>query len=85
MERVHKQVNTVHEKDLDGLLSKLGLSEKFEGGKLYCKFCKNVVNRENIYSVLPETGSVNIICDKPQCITDLLQYLEEKKRTKLEQ
>jgi hypothetical protein len=85
MEQEKKQVNAVHEKDLIGLLERLGIKEKFENNELRCKFCEEVVNIENIYSVLPESESVNLICDKPKCITALMGYLDEKNKTKTEQ
>ncbi len=85
MEQEKKQVNTVHENDLINLLERLGIKDRFINKELLCKFCGNVVNKENIYSVLPESGGVNLICDKPECITKLLEYLENKKKTKTEQ
>lgn len=85
MEQENKQVSAVHERDLDNLLTRFGVKEKFDSGQMKCKFCGTVVTRENIHSVLPESGEVSVICDKPKCITALLGYLENKKRTKLEQ
>lgn len=79
-----KQLNAVHERDLGTLLKRFGVQEKFNEGILSCKFCKISVTKENIYSVLPEAGMVNLICDKPDCVTQLLGYLEEKNRTKVE-
>lgn len=85
MEQEKKQINAVHEKDLVGLLERLDVKEKFINNELHCKFCDSIVNKGNIYSVLPESASINLICDKPECITKLLEYLEEKERTKTEQ
>lgn len=85
MDQDNKQLNAVHESDLINLLERLGIKEKFENNRLKCKFCGDTINIENIYSVLPEAGTVNLICDKPQCITQLLSYLNEKKKIKLEQ
>ncbi len=84
MEQDNKQVNAVHERDLDNLLTRFGVKEKFDAGQIRCKFCDVVVSKENIHSVLPESGEVSIICDKPECIAALLEHLEEKKRTKPE-
>jgi len=85
MEKEKEQVSAVHEKDLVILLEKLGIKEKFVAGELHCKFCDNVINKENIYSVFPESGGINLICDEPECITKLLEYIGEKKRIKGEQ
>ena len=85
MDQENKQVSAVHERDLVKLLERFGIKEKFENNQLKCKFCGDTVNADNIYSVFPESGTVNLICDKPQCITSFLGYLDEKKKTKLEQ
>lgn len=85
MEKDIRQMNTVHERDLNNLLEKLGVKEKFEHNELQCKFCKQIVNKTNIYSILPESGAVNLICDKPECISSFFEYLDEKKKTELEQ
>jgi len=85
MDENKKIVNAVHEKDLEALLEKIGLKDAFISKQINCKFCKQIVDINNIYSVLPESGTFNIVCDKPVCITFLLQYLEERKKTKLEQ
>lgn len=79
-----EQINTVHENDLMSVLLKLGLKEKNEKKEVKCKFCKTEISFENTYSFLPESGSVNIICDNPTCITELMKYLSEKDKTKSE-
>ena len=83
MESEKKQINTIHERDIENLLIQLGIKEQFLNNELNCKFCKDTVNMENIYSFLPESGTVNIICDKPKCITDLMLYIDNKKRNKI--
>ena len=75
-----KEIKTVHERDLDRLLVKLKIKEDFDNGKLTCKFCKNIINRENLYSFLSEAGVVHLICDKPDCVSSMLMYVEEKKK-----
>lgn len=84
MENESKQLNTVHEKDLDNLLSKIGVKEKFDAGQMNCKFCKEPVNKNNLYSVFPESASINMVCDKPVCVSALMEYVEEKKKSKTE-
>lgn len=84
MEKETKQLNTVHENDLDNAFNQLGIKEDFENNKLHCKFCGKVVNKENIYSILPESSTVNLICDDPKCVTSLMEYLEEKNKIKVD-
>ena len=73
-----EQINTVHENDLNSVVLKLGLAGKIKNREIKCKFCKNEITLENIYSFLPESGSVNIICENPSCVTELMKYLSEK-------
>ncbi|GBE16360.1 hypothetical protein BMS3Abin15_00174 [bacterium BMS3Abin15] len=80
MEREKKELSTIHERDIDKLLENTGIKNDFLAGKLHCKFCDEIVNRENVYSFLPESGAINVICDKPECVTELLSYVEEKKK-----
>ena len=84
MEQEKKQMDVVHERDVDRLLDKMGIKEDFYNNKKTCKFCKNVVNIKNIYSFLPEAGTINIICDNPKCITDFLEYMESKQKKIIE-
>lgn len=85
MEHEEKKLNAVHERDLDTLLQKLGVLEKFKNGKTHCKFCGSIVGKDNIYSFFLDSGNVSFICDKPECVSQSISYIEEKKRTKLEQ
>lgn len=77
-QKYEKKINTVFEDDLDDLLMSRDLLDKFNQKKIKCKFCRSIINRENIYSLLPESGSVNLICNKPECIIVFMEYLENK-------
>ena len=79
MDENNKKLNTIHEKDLQNVLIKIGLFEDLQKGILRCKFCGEKIELQNIYSILPESGSFNLVCDKPECISKLIQYLNEKK------
>lgn len=80
--REKKEINTVHERDLDNLLQRLGIKDKFDANKFKCKFCKDIITNDNIYSVLPESGGINFICNKPPCVIEMTEYLTEKNRNK---
>ena len=75
-----KEMKAVHERDLDNLLDKLSLRDEFHAGNVKCKFCKDVIARDNIYSLIRESGSVNFICDKPRCISEFMLHMENKKQ-----
>jgi len=83
MARGYKNINAVHESDLEGFLSKIGLLDNFHEAKTKCKFCKDVVNLENIYSVIKDSDQYKLICNKASCVAALMVYLEDKRRGKI--
>lgn len=82
MDNENKQLNAVYEKDLDNLLRKMGIKEDFDAGKIKCKFCKETISKENLHSILPQASAFNLICDKPECVIALAEYLDERKKVK---
>ena len=82
MEIEKRQISAVHENDLDNVLEGFGIKDRFDSGTLKCKFCGIGVTKDNLYSILPEGGSFSVVCDKPECISALLEHLEEKRKTK---
>lgn len=84
MDSEKKQVNAIHEKDLEGVIRNIGLWQKLEGGELKCKFCKTTITLENLYSIIPESGMFNTICDRPECIAQLNMYLSEKSKNQVD-
>jgi len=76
IENENKEIQAVHERDLDNLLNKLSLKDSFNAGKIKCKFCKNIITKENLYSLISESSMVNFVCDTPQCIADFMAHIE---------
>jgi len=75
-----EEISTVHIRDLERLLEQFHLLEAFHAGKLKCKFCKTVLDDNNIYSILPEAGTAHGICDKPPCVDGLIVHTEGLQR-----
>jgi len=73
-----QNIDAIHERDLDKFLKQEKLFEKFEGGEVLCKFCRTVITRDNLYSILPESGTFNFICSKSECVAQLMEYLDSK-------
>jgi len=73
-----KQLNTIHERDLDRLLERLNIKERFENGKIKCKFCDTPITKDNLYSLLPESGTAHLVCDRRDCILKIISYISEK-------
>lgn len=84
MGRKYEPIHAVHEDDLANLLKSVGLLANFEAGKLKCKFCKCVVTRENIYSVIKDSDTYKVISSDAECVSALMDYLDKKRQGKLE-
>lgn len=75
-----KEMKAVHERDLDNLLVKLSLKDHFYAGKIKCKYCKDIVTKDNIYSLIHESGAVNFVCGKSECVSEFMLHMESKKK-----
>lgn len=65
------KIKVVHDSDLIGVLSSLGVLQKVQNGEAICEFCKNVVSIENLGAVFNEDGNIKFICSKPDCVSKL--------------
>lgn len=71
-------LNAVHDDDLEPLLAKLNLLDKVKEGKLKCKFTKEIITIENLHSIFPEEETIKLVCDSPEAIKLLSEYINEK-------
>lgn len=79
MEDKKENIDSVHEDDLEVFLKKIGLLEEFLDNKIKCKFCDDLVTKENVYSILPQSGSFHLVCNKPECVMKLSEHINERK------
>lgn len=73
-----ENLKTINQENLGRYLENLGLLEKVSEGRAHCKFCDTVVSVENIAYLLPESGNISFICDKPECMLEASTYLRKK-------
>ena len=66
----------VHDDDLEGLLTSLGLLGKLRAGQLRCAFCRNSLSEDDLYSIFPHGGVVKVSCERADCVTALMQFSE---------
>lgn len=83
MEKEYKNIDAVHADDLERLLERVGLLDKFNQGKVKCKFCGQAVTHENIYSVIKDSGSHKLVCDKAECVNKLMQFVAYRKKKEI--
>jgi hypothetical protein len=73
-----EKLKVVHDDDLEILLRKLNLLETIKNGEKKCKFCKDAITIDNLYSLFPQSGDIKIVCNKVECIKELSGFLREE-------
>ena len=73
-------VTAISDKDIAGLLRRLGLYKDVVEGRAKCYICGRRLTLENIGAVLIIDGKPVLVCDKPSCIAEatLLQRRRSK-------
>ena len=77
-QKMKAKLNAVHDNDLEALLTKLNLLDKIKAGELKCKFTKEIITLENLHSIFPEEGAINLDSDSPEAVKLLSEYNNEK-------
>lgn len=72
------KLSAVHDDDLIALLKSLNLLEKIKNGEVKCKFTKEIITLDNLHSIFPEEGTIKVVCDTPEAIKSLSEYINEK-------
>lgn len=72
------KLNAIHDDDLEALLSKLNLLEKIKGGQIKCKFTRETITLENLHSIFPEEKTIKVVCNSPDAIKQLSEYINDK-------
>lgn len=73
------RVSAVHEDDLNEYLEKLGILRRLERGEMNCFECKDTLSLESISAIFPDSGSIKGVCNKPDCLSALMRWREEKR------
>lgn len=74
---LRKTLKAVHDDDLKKLLQSLELHEKIVNEQLRCKFCKTIITLDNLHSIFPQSGNIQLVCSNPDCIKQLYNFLRE--------
>ena len=65
-------IKAVYSSDIDAFLARLGALEQFNQGKFECKYCEQVITRNNLYAIIPTPNkTVDMCCNKPDCVLSL--------------
>jgi hypothetical protein len=76
--RKRETLRAVYDDDLHALLKSLGVYGDFAGGRLQCASCRDPVSTENLYAIYPDSGQVKVVCDKPDCVAQLVAARSSK-------
>lgn len=82
MDKDENEIKAVHEQDLENAIQTMGLLDELKAGKLTCKFCGTTITLENMHSILPHSQGFSFICDTPECVEKLMDYIEEQNSTR---
>lgn len=72
-----ESVSAVHDDDLTRFLTSIGALNDIRAGKIRCKFCSEQTSLDDLQAVIPDSGTISYICKKPQCVRDLMKYMED--------
>ena len=76
---IKKDIKAVHDKDLESLLTSLGIIGDIKNGKVKCKFCDKVIDLDNLEMIFPESGSIKFSCKEIECNKKLCDLIEREK------
>jgi len=68
------KIPAVHDSDLQGVLTSAGLYSDYIKNKIKCKFCNDIITNENLCAIMPDSGSIKLICNKEECIKAMVLY-----------
>ncbi len=65
-------IKAVYSSDIDAFLARLDALEQFNKGNFVCKYCEQVITRNNLYAIIPTPNkTVDMCCNKPDCVLSL--------------
>lgn len=74
----NQALTAVHDDDLQVFLKSIGLLSDLQAERLHCKFCDVVINLKNLNAVFPDSGTIHVACDQPNCIKAMSRYVGER-------
>ena len=78
MKKDKEIIKAIHDNKLEQFLRSIKVYDNIINKTAKCKFCSESISLENLYTVFPESGAIKFACDKPSCIANMNNYLNEK-------
>ncbi len=67
------ELKAVYSTDLDVFLERIGKKHAFDTSTLFCRYCKDVISKENLYAFIPVDRDIQLCCNRPECIDSLIE------------
>ncbi len=58
----------VFDNDLEKYLRSLGVLEDIGSGRTTCRYCGDVISKNNLMAIVPEGSDIKFVCNKPSCV-----------------
>ncbi len=72
-------IDVIYEKDLQKFIENIGFYDDFKNNNIKCKFCQNLLSKDNICAILINEGKVDFICNDESCYDKLLIHQKGEK------
>ena len=70
-------LTAVHDDDLLTFLKSVDVLTDLQAGRIRCRFCGAIIGLENLHAVFPDSGTVRVSCDRPECVKALMHHIAE--------
>lgn len=61
-------MRAVYDEELSEYLDNLGILAAVQKGSVVCVVCKQPVTFENLQAIVPKSGDIKLVCDRPNCM-----------------
>jgi len=71
-----KKLPAFHEDNIEEILKRFKLWEKFENNELECAICGSTISRDSFGCIfLSREGTVNVACSNPECLEKVYELI----------
>jgi len=67
------RMDVFHENEIEIILKKLKLLERFNNDELICDICGRIITRDNLYAIQIQGGIPKIYCNNQECSSNFLE------------
>lgn len=65
------KIKALYNDDLEMILERIGLLEEFKKRQIRCMYCGDLIERANLYALVPTGDIIQMCCNKPECVLKL--------------